>query len=188
MAIATLYEGDRPMPCDGPVHLRRAAVGDASGIAQVHVEGWRTAHAGLVPEEYLACVSSRLHEGSWREELAVEASDRKPWVALVDDRIVGFASAGLSRDEDAGSEVGEVYLVYVDPDCWGRGIGKSLIEHVVRDLRQHGFERASFWVVADNAKARAFAERHGWQDDGETRFEDCGGTQVEQVRYSLALR
>ena len=176
------------MPCEGPVRLRRADLGDAPGIAEVHVEGWTRAHEDLVPQEYLACVSGRVHEAFWRGELAVEASDRKPWVALVDERIVGFASAGLSRDDDVGSDTGEVYLVYVHPDCWGRGIGRNLLSHALRDLRAHGFERATFWVVADNEKARAFAESNGWHLDAAERDEDCGGTKVMQVRYRQALR
>ena len=176
------------MPCQGPVHLRRASTGDAAGVADVHVQGWQRAHEDLVPRDYLACVSAKVHEASWRDELDVGASDREPWVALVDDRVVGFASAGLSRDDDAGPETGEVYLVYVHPDCWGRGIGGNLLGHALRDLRKHGFERATFWVVGGNEKARAFAEANGWRLDGAERDEDCGGTKVRQLRYSHALR
>ena len=89
------------MPCQGPVHLRRAGVADAAGIAHVHVAGWQEAHAGLVPADYAACMRARSREDFWHGELAVEAPDRKPWVALIDERIVGFASGGLSRDDDA---------------------------------------------------------------------------------------
>lgn len=176
------------MPCDGVVRLRRAVAEDAPGIAQVHVRGWQKSHAGLVPEAYLSCMSSKLREDFWRDELDVEAADRKPWVALVEERIVGFASAGISRDDDLGSETGEVYLVYVDPDCWGRGIGSTLLSHITRDLEEHGFDQASFWVVGQNASARAFAEKHGWVADGAKRMEDCGSAQVEQRRYVHALR
>ena len=176
------------MPCEGAVHLRRATVADAAGIAQVSVEGWQTSHRDVVPQEYLSCVIANSREESWREELQIEAPDREPWVALVDDRIVGFSSGGLSRDEGADSGTGEVYQVYVVPGCERRGIGSSLLKHVVRDLRDHGFERADFWAVSANVSARAYAEKQGWSTDGATRFEDCGGTQVEQIRYSFALR
>jgi ribosomal protein S18 acetylase RimI-like enzyme len=176
------------MPCHGPVHLRRAAVADAAGIAQVYVAGWTKAHAGLVPAEYAACMRARSREDFWRDELAVEAPDRKPWVALIDDRMVGFSSGGLSRDDDAHPGLGEVYQVYVDPECWHQGIGTALLRHVVRDLHDHGFERATLWTISANAGARSFVEKHGWHVDGAMRFEDCGGAQVEQVRYQHALR
>ena len=175
------------MPCEGPVHLRRAVVADAAGIARVYVAGWQEAHAGLVPAEFLACMRAKAREEFWHEELKVEAPDRKPWVALIDDRVVGFASGGLSRDDDADSGTGEIYQVYVEPACWRRGIGSGLLRHVVRDLHAHGFGRAALWVISVNAPARAFAEKHGWRPDGVTRFEDCGGAQVEQARYRHTL-
>ena len=176
------------MPSEGPVHLRRAAVADAPGIAHVYVAGWQAAHADLVPAEYLTCMRSKAREEFWHDELNVGAADRKPWVALIDDRVVGFAIGGMSRDDDADPRTGEIYQVYVEPECWGRGIGSGLLRHVLRDLREHGFKHADLWVISGNAAARAFAERHGWSTDGAARLEDCGGTQVEQVRYRHPLR
>jgi ribosomal protein S18 acetylase RimI-like enzyme len=176
------------MPCDGPVHSRRAVVADAAGIARVYLAGWQEAHVGLVPNEYLTCMRARGQEEFWRGELEIEVGDRKPWVALVDEDIVGFASGGLSSDEDAPGGVAEIYQVYVAPGCWGRGIGEGLLRHVLKDLREHGFSRVDTWVVRANVRARAFFERQGWRPDGATRLEDCGDTQVEQVRYSHALR
>jgi GNAT superfamily N-acetyltransferase len=176
------------MACDGPVHLRRAETGDAAGIADVHVRSWRRSHEGLIPLESLAFTQIRQREESWRTELQMEALDRRPWVALVDDRVVGFATAGLSRDEDSGPDVGEVYHVYVAPECWGRGIGRNLLAHAVRDLQRHGFTRATFWVLAPNEGTRRWAERQGWGLDGAAREEDWAGTSVKQVRYAHQLR
>jgi GNAT superfamily N-acetyltransferase len=175
------------MACEGPVHLRRATVRDAAGIAQVHAEGWARAHEGLVPPEYIACMGSRGGEDLWKEELRVEAPDRTPWVALLDDRIIGFAIGGIARDEDAAGGTGEIYQLFVTPECWEKGIGSNLMEHVVRDLREHEFERAVFWILAADATMRAVAEQVGLEASGATRFEDCGGTQVEEVRYALEL-
>lgn len=175
------------MPCEGPVHLRRATTDDAAGIAQVHVEGWQHAHQGLVPEEYIASRSSRGREQFWRSELELEAADRKPWVAMLDERIIGFADGGMARDEDVGPGTGEIYTLFVDPECWEKGIRTNLTEHVCRDLRKHGFERAVFWVLTADYTMRAFAEYVGWRPDGATRFEDCGGTQVEEMRYARDL-
>ena len=177
------------MPCDGPVHLRRASVADAAGIAEVHNHGWQKAYSHLVPPEYLHCVTSKMREEFWREALKVGLADREPWLALLDERIIGFASGGMSRDEMPYlTEVGEVYQLFVDPECWSQGIRTNLIDHVSRDLREHGFERVTLWVLADDAEARKFMAHLGWSADGATRFEECGGAQVEQIRYTHALR
>jgi GNAT superfamily N-acetyltransferase len=108
-------------------------------------------------------------------------------VALVDDRIVGFASTGISRDDDAATGSGEVYDLYVDPDCWGRGIGHNLVTHATRDLVEHGFATASTWVLRDFQPAHQLFGEFGWHPDGATRAEDCGEVQVVQVRLSRRL-
>jgi len=171
----------------GTVHVRRAEIGDAAGIARVHAVGWRKVHLDLVPVEDLHAADVTTREAFWRDELSLGAHDREPWVALVDDQVVGFSSAGPSRDDDAGPTTGEVYLAYVDPDFWGRGIGQTLVTHALRDLRKRGYDVATFWIVAENAHARHFAEQHGWTADGSSRYETCGNTQVEQTRYQHPL-
>jgi len=175
------------MVCEGPVHLRRATTDDAAGIAQVHADGWQRAHLGLLPPEYIACKGSRAHEDFWRQELMVEPPDREPWVALLDERIIGFASGGIARDDDTDRGIGEIYQLFVTPECRDEGVRSSLINHIVRDLRKHGFERAVFWILEADATMRAFAEHVGMRTDGSTRLEDCGGTQVPEVRYTLDL-
>jgi GNAT superfamily N-acetyltransferase len=154
------------MPYEGPVHFRRATTADAAGIASVHLDGWRRAHEGLVPEAYFACKSSLGNEEFWRGELELEAAD---------------------RNDDLDSGTGEVYTLFVTPECWEKGIRSHLIEHVARDLREHRFMRAVFWVLAADEVMRAFAQFMGWRPDGATRHETCGETQVEELRYSRHL-
>jgi GNAT superfamily N-acetyltransferase len=175
------------MTCDGPVHLRRATVDDAAGIAAVHADGWRQAYLGIVPDDYLKCVSASSRVESWREELSVEADDREPWIALLDDDVIGFIAGGLSRDGDAAARTGEVYQLFVLPECWSRGIRTNLVDHLLRDLREHGFERVSYWVIAADLEARRFVEHLGWTTDGAAKYEECGGVQVEHVRYGREL-
>ena len=175
------------MACDGPVHYRRATTEDAAGIAQVHADGWHRAYEGLVPEEYLRSRSSHGHADFWRSELEIEAPDRKPWVAILDDRIIGFADGGIARDDDLDSGIGEIYTLFVAPECWEKGIRSMLVEHVTRDLREHDFQRAVFWVLEADVVMRAFAEWVGWQPDGTTRDEVYGDVKVAQLRYARDL-
>ena len=175
------------MPCEGPIHYRRATTEDARGIAQVHVDGWRRAHEELVPPEYLARKSPLGREEFWRSELDLEAADRKPWVALDEDQVIGFADGGIARDEDLDSGTGEVYTLFVTPECWEKGIRSRLVDHVARDLRAHDFQRAVFWVLEADLVMRAFAEYTGWHADGHEREEEFDGTSVTELRYSKNL-
>lgn len=175
------------MPCEGPVHYRRATSDDAAGIAQVHIGGWQRAYEELVPEAYLACKSTLQREEFWRGELALEAADRKPWVALDGEQVIGFADGGIARDDDLDSGTGEVYTLFVTPECWEKGIRSRLVDHVARDLRDHDFRRAVFWVLEADLVMRAFAEYTGWHRDGHSREEDCGGASVTELRFARDL-
>ena len=175
------------MPCEGPVHYRRATTEDAAGIAKVHIDGWQRAYEELVPEAYLACKSTRGREEFWREELQLEAPDRKPWVALDEEVVIGFADGGIARDDDLDSGTGEIYTLFVTPECWEKGIRSRLVDHVARDLRAHEFQRAVFWVLEADLVMRAFAEYTGWHPDGQARDEDCGGASVTELRYTKDL-
>lgn len=175
------------MTCDGIVHIRRAREPDARGMAEVHVRAWQEAYRDSLPGPYLRGLSVDARESHWREELRALAPDRRPWVAEATDQVVGFAAAGAARDESAHPLTGEVYALYVLPDCWDRGVGRTLLAHAEHDLIAHGYDEAVLWVLADNRRARAFYEMSGWHADGGTKHDAIGGRGVEELRYRLTL-
>jgi ribosomal protein S18 acetylase RimI-like enzyme len=173
--------------CNGMVHLRRARETDARSIAEVHVGTWREAYRELLPAEYLDALSVESRERYWADELHVLPADRRPWLADTDVGIVGFACSGPSRDEGAAFSTGEVYAHYVMPECWDKGVGRNLLHHAERDLLQHGYDEATLWVLADNARARGFYDVAGWHADGAVKLDRIGEREVAEVRYRRTL-
>ncbi len=175
------------MACEGLIRIRRATVDDASEIATVHVDSWREAYEGIVPREILDGLNHERRETFWRGTLELTSGDHRPWIAENDRGIVGFVSAGLSRDQKAPTTVGEVYELYVEPECWSRGIGRELLGHAVKDLRDHGFRLATAWIIEDSERARLFYERAGWHFDGTRREVPIGSARIPEVRYRRHL-
>jgi ribosomal protein S18 acetylase RimI-like enzyme len=173
--------------CEGLVALRRAKEVDARPIAEVHVGTWRRAYAGLIPAELLNALDVNRRSEFWGRVIATTPVDRRPWVAVVDGEVVGFVSAGESHDDAAPSTTGEIYAIYVSADCWDRGMGRNLMAHAERDLREHGYHDATLWVLAGNERARTFYENAGWRTDGTARTETMGGAELPEVRYHRAL-
>jgi len=174
-------------PCDEYVLLRRGREQDARGIAEVHVATWRAAYRDLLPLSFLNGLSVDNRERMWNEELRVVHADRAPWVAEAAGQIVGFVSAGASRNEDAKPAEAEVYAIYVLPGCWDRGVGSSLLAHAERDLVRHGYKEATLWCLTDNTRGRAFYEQAGWRLDGAKLTRTFADHNVEEVRYRLTL-
>lgn len=83
-------------------------------------------------------------------------------VAEDDSRVAGFA---VVQRHDGFTELDGLF---VEPDLWGDGIGRSLVDAATHEARRSGH---SLMVVANEA-ARGFYERCGFAVEGEamTRF------------------
>lgn len=162
---------------------------DVTPIAEVHVRSWLKAYRGLIPDRVLDSLSVEQREAMWREAIGRPASPiDRVWVAEQRGRIVGFASSGPSRDEDADPErTGEVYAIYLEPEAQGRGIGRRLFRRAIEELREQGFEAATLWVLAANVRTRLFYEAAGWQSDGTERTLTVRESELQEVRYRVAL-
>jgi ribosomal protein S18 acetylase RimI-like enzyme len=161
--------------------IRPARPADAPALAAVHVATWRDAYAGLLPDEFLAGLDPREWAERRRARLTAPAEGTFELVFESEGRVAGFVSGGPSRDGFPG---GEVYAIYVDPGCQGRGAGRRLLAAAERVLAAAGFTAASLWVLTGNGPARGFYESQGWRGDGSTHtWPATEGLGVPEVRY-----
>lgn len=104
--------------------VRTATGEDASRIGQIHVEGWRAAYRGIVPNVVLDGLSAEQRAAGWRHAIAQD-----PACVLVSEKsgvVTGWVALGKSRDGlDA---TGEVFALYVAPAAWGQGFGSRLMD------------------------------------------------------------
>src|SRR5262245_23629433 len=114
--------------------LRAATQNDALGIAEVQVAGWRCGYRGLMPDAVLDSLSVPKREGIWRSIIAEGKFEMI--VAAVDAAIVGFINFGPSRDPDAvETATGEILAIYVHPNHWHGGVGRSLMRAALSTLK-----------------------------------------------------
>ncbi|MGH8269196.1 MAG: GNAT family N-acetyltransferase [Steroidobacteraceae bacterium] len=167
------------------MNLRPAAPADAMAIARVHVRAWQAAYRGLMPDEYLAGL--RPEERAQRYDFgSLDPARPRTLVAIEADTVLGFATTSPARDEDTAGH-GELCALYVEPDCWGRGIGRALAAAARGELYRLGFRQAVLWVLAGNARAKQFYRADGWIPDDLCRPRQIFTVTLETVRYSRAL-
>lgn len=165
--------------------LRRAEVGDESGVARVHVRSWQVAYRGLIDQGYLDGLRPEDRAESYTfDRTGVNAPVTV--LAAEDGVICGFVTIGASRDADL-SPSGEVCAIYVDPGSWGRGIGRALMASARATLRHQGHEDAYLWVLVGNVRAEHFYRSDGWLPDGSRRRVTVHGVEVDEVRYHSQL-
>jgi GNAT superfamily N-acetyltransferase len=165
--------------------LRPAVPDDAMAVARVHVRAWQIAYRGLMPDDYLDGL--RAEDRAQRYDFSDgDAARPRTLVAIEADSILGFATVSPARDEDVTGH-GELCALYVEPDCWGRGIGRALASGARSELSRLGFTQAVLWVVAGNARAQQFYRADGWTPDGRHRPRQVWSVTVDTVRYGRSL-
>ncbi|MDQ2757874.1 MAG: GNAT family N-acetyltransferase [Actinomycetota bacterium] len=93
-----------------------------------------------------------------------------------DGSVVGLASGGASRDDDAPT-AWELYTINVQQPSQGSGLAHDLLVEVLGD------RPASVWVLTANGRAQSFYRRHGFLPDGATRpHEGSGAPEQRMVR------
>jgi GNAT superfamily N-acetyltransferase len=113
---------------------------------------------------------------------------RQPFtfVAIEDDVLCGFATAGPSRDTDVPQR-GELFALYVDPPAWGRGTGRRLMVRSREHLCRGGFTEAVLWVLVGNDRAERFYRADGWLPDGRRQSDEIWGVTVDETCYRRDL-
>jgi ribosomal protein S18 acetylase RimI-like enzyme len=170
--------------------IRAITDADIDAIAEIHVRAWRSAYAGIVPDHVLAALDPVVFAERRRHRPVPPGA--RTLVAQAGDGLAGFANFGPERAQDGGEsdpDAAELYAIYLDPACQGRGIGRLLISAATTALRQDGFAEMRLWVLTENHPARGFYERMGLAPDGTTNVWTPNGSTAElpELRYSVRL-
>lgn len=161
------------MPGARDYTIRPAVPSDAEALAHLHLDVWDDAYTGLMAQQILddrrSAVDARI--ARWQ---GILEGDERPLLAESSEGLIGFATAGVGRDNDIDTEL-ELMSLYVRAAWWGTGVGYALFEHAVGD------RAAYLWVLAGNQRAIHFYERQGFRLDG-VEDEHDEGLHVRMVR------
>jgi ribosomal protein S18 acetylase RimI-like enzyme len=149
---------------------------DAEAVVDLSLRAWEPVFASL--EQALGTEIFGLLHPDWRadQQKAVEdvcaAEKIRVWVAEADARTVGFVAVALQPERS----MGEIYMVAVDPDFQGGGIGTALSEFALACIKDAGMVVAMVETGGDPGHAAA---RH--------TYEKVGCTQLPIARYFKKL-
>lgn len=158
-------------------------MGDAEGIALVHITSWQTTYRGILPNSFL----DELPKSRGPQRLTmwtglIEKPEPKAaiFVAEIDKKIVGFVNCGPTRDIPPLTDA-EIFAIYLLEEYQRQEIGRALFEKAREFLIGKGFKSFSVWV-ADKNPSRGFYERMGGVQNGEKK-DAIAGHVLNEVRY-----
>lgn len=165
--------------------VRPATADDVDAIMAVQDRTWRTAYAGLLPEDAFASLGSDAARAQWTD--AVHAGgDHHLLVAAEGTETVGFCAAARYAGT-GGRSIAEVSVLLVEPRWARRGHGGRLLAAAAARLREAGSDSGQAWVPEDDPASRSFYARAGWEHDGAVRTLDTGTGTLRELRVTGTL-
>lgn len=145
------------------VDIRRAEPRDADAIAEVHHEAWRGAYQGIIPHKALTAMINRRGGEWWANAIRRAAT---VLVIEIGGKIAGYATLGRNRARELKQQ-GEIYELYMRPECQGIGLGSRLFAAARQRLADHGLKGMVVWALEENDNALAFYSSAGGRDIAE---------------------
>lgn len=164
--------------------IRRALPGDAEAVGRIHVESWKVAYRGIMPDDVIARTDLAYRTKFWAERIA--DADWPVFVIEEEGTCVAFCQMIPSRDsDDDPKQVGHITSLHVLPHLRARGFGRTLVDHVLGEFQRRGFTAVTLWVLEQNWPARRFYETYGFTLDGGARR--YPKTEIPEVRYRIRV-
>lgn len=165
--------------------IRTAELTDASGIAKVNIETWKTTYKGIIDDEYLDNLSCENRAQAIKNLITNSSSDKKYVFVAEDDTdgVIGFVSCGIERENDEVYK-GELYAIYILKEFQNKWIGKLLYKSAIQKLKENNLMPMIIWALEENRQARNFYELIGGKKIKE-RYVHIGNQEVKEVAYGF---
>ena len=118
---------------ENQIEIRNLTANDVLGVAQIKVDGWRTAYKGIMDDEFL----NSLDVETQAQQFAECVGSNNFIVAILNGEVVGFCrfiyDNSLSPNIDYADC--ELTAIYVRPDLKNQGIGTKMFKEVVKRFK-----------------------------------------------------
>jgi ribosomal protein S18 acetylase RimI-like enzyme len=102
--------------------------------------------------------------------------------------VAGFIAIGPCRDQDAEETTWEIWAMYLAPQYWSQGVGRTLWQEARAACIANGATAIKLWVIVGNETAMRFYRAAGFEaeTDAPMSFE-LGGVTLQEIRMAQPL-
>jgi ribosomal protein S18 acetylase RimI-like enzyme len=137
------------------VQYRFATSNDAEQMAYVNYHSWLETYTGMIDQTFLDSLTLANYVKKWEQILSPSNTQSFTIVAIVDEKIVGYAS-GMPVFEPFQNFDGYLGALYLLKAHHHKGIGKALFLQTVLDLNKRGFKSLCLHVLAQNPAVKFY--------------------------------
>ena len=133
---------------------RRVCPGAEERLAYVQTESWKAAFREIVPAEILAkCTELEPARAMYRHLLNERFGNG--YLLELDSKAHCIAWWSEARDEDMAG-CAELICIHSLPQNWRKGHGIAMMERLLADVKEAGYETLVLWVFEKNTRAIRF--------------------------------
>lgn len=161
--------------------IRKVKMGDETTLAYIQTESWKTAFKGIISDEDLQKYTELSRATAMYNRLLNE-NIGNGYILEVNGMPHCIAYWDKARDEDM---VGYAELICIHSlrSNWRKGFGTKMMNKVIQDIKEAGYNKVMLWVFTKNDRARSFYEACGYTTYGKVK--PCFGT--EEICYKKIL-
>ncbi|WP_424554258.1 GNAT family N-acetyltransferase [Streptococcus agalactiae] len=147
--------------------IRRARLGDEVNLAYIQTESWKAAFGKILPEDIIQ-KTTEIEPGITMYQQLLHKEIGKGYILEVDSNPHCMAWWDKSREDDM-LDYAELICIHSLKEGWGKGYGSQMMNHVLSEIQQAGYNKVMLWVFTENTRARKFYDRFGFSFKGKSK-------------------
>lgn len=130
---------------------------DLREVDELYVAAWKAGYIGLLPQDYLDSLTSKIADRSPKSYFFDEGS----FVILDGTQIAAHCHVRPAAESKMRGW-GEIHTMYALPQFWGKGHAGELLDYAANWLYERGFDDVYLYVLEGNERAERFYAKHGF--------------------------
>lgn len=163
--------------------IRKVKYEDIEQIVDINIKDWKKIYKGIIDDDILNNLDRDKKIKKWKKSY----NSGNVIVAECTEKIVGYCRYDENATSDNIDIDSEIIALYVDCEKIGNGIGKKLVEYVVKDLKNKNKSKMIIWCLEKNYNARKFYEKMGGKLLTNEKFFEKEGRKYKEVGYIYNL-
>ena len=159
--------------------IRNVKYEDIEQIVDINIKDWKKVYKGIISDEILYNLDRNKKIEKWKKHYNMG----NVIVAEQNGKLLGYCrydDNSIYENIDIDSEI---IAIYVDCDNLGNGVGRKLLEYVMRDLKNKNKTKMIIWCLEKNENARKFYEKVGGKLVNDEKYFEIEGQKYKEVGY-----
>ena len=145
---------------DKVINIRKVKVDDANTLAFIQTESWKSAFNRILSKEDLDRYTDVNRAITLYSKLLNE-NIGNGFILTIDENPHCIAYWDKTRNDEMEG-YSEIICIHSLCDNWGKGYGTEMMNHILSDIKNSGFNKVMLWVFKENHRARKFYEKYGF--------------------------